>query len=251
MTYICAPVTAKNFTSAVKQLHTAEKEADIIELRADLMEKVGKEGLEYLIKNAKKPIIVTYRSVKEGGNKRGSEKERSEFLKSAITAGAAFVDIELSTNPKIRNSIVRHAKKNGTKVIISFHDFNKTPPLNELVRFTDKAIKAGADIIKTATWKKTEKDDAKASMLLRYCKAKGKPGIVLTMHKTDSSMRFNAIKLGAFLTFGRIGKGSAPGQPTVQELKKFRKKVASINTKKLKERTQKSRKRILQKRKLK
>ncbi len=224
-TLLCAPVTAKNFTTAINQLNQIEKEADIVELRLDLMNNISKKGIEYIIKKSKKPVIVTFRSTKEGGNERGNEKTREEFLIAAIRAGAQFVDIELSTNVTMRNLIVGFAKKNGTKVIISFHDFKKTPSLKKLTAFANAARKAGADIIKTATWKQKTIDNKTAEKLLTYCNTKKIPGIVLTMSKTDASMRFNAIKLGAFLTFGRVGKGSAPGQPTLSELKKYKTKL--------------------------
>lgn len=222
-TLICAPVTAENFSQAVTQMREIENQADITELRIDLMKNVGVDGIEYLILHSQKPVIATYRSSKEGGKARGNEKERLLFLKTAINAGVQIIDIELSTDKKIRNELIHFAKSKGTKVIVSFHDFKKTPSLARLLRFVTEAKKAGADIIKTATWKRTSDDNANAKKVLQYCLAKKIPSIVLTMSKTDPSMRFKAIRLGAFLTFGRIGKGSAPGQPTVSELKAFKK----------------------------
>lgn len=64
MDMICVPIIAENTDEALKKIARANKTADMLELRLDLMESFR---LKEMIEMASKPVIVTYRSKKEGG----------------------------------------------------------------------------------------------------------------------------------------------------------------------------------------
>ena len=120
--------------SAGLEVHAAIEHADprIIELRLDLIDGFD---LPMLLKEAGKPCIVTNRCKKDGGQFAGTEEERVEILRRAIELGADYIDIETSTPGPLLKSILEN--KGGVKVILSHHDFTRTPddliPLYDLM----------------------------------------------------------------------------------------------------------------------
>ena len=93
---ICVPIVGASMPKALDQITAAEKVADILELRLDL---IASFDLKVLLNSAKKPIIVTARSKLDGGQFKGSEEERLGILHSALEAGVDYVDVEVSTQP--------------------------------------------------------------------------------------------------------------------------------------------------------
>ena len=61
-----------------------------------------------------------------------TDAQRMELLKVAIDNGAAWVDIEIESDRAFTNELAAYAKAKGCKVIISYHDYNKTPSVIEL-----------------------------------------------------------------------------------------------------------------------
>ncbi len=96
---ICVPITARSIEDTISELSLASKDADIdiIELRLDYISEMedAEICLEKTLKSKTKPIIVTNRPKREGGNYAGSEKDRLCSLQKAIELGADYVDVEL------------------------------------------------------------------------------------------------------------------------------------------------------------
>ena len=94
---ICIPIVGASMPKALDQIAAAEKVADILELRLDLIDTFN---LKVLLKAATKPVIVTNRSKLDGGQFKGNDEERLQGLRDALAAGANYVDIEVSTPRK-------------------------------------------------------------------------------------------------------------------------------------------------------
>lgn len=217
---ICTSVTAETVPEALSEIEEAEKSgADIIELRLDFIKDIKDspaETVEALMKKCTKPYIVTFRPVWEGGKFDGDEKVRIATLKTACAAGAPMVDIELKAAEAFFDG--EYKVPPTCKVIVSSHDFEKTPSQEELDALVEKIWKAGADIAKVATMANDITDTYKMINILRN---KQGPTIALSMGESGQIMRVLAPKYGGFLTFGALGAGreSAPGQLTVDQLK--------------------------------
>jgi 3-dehydroquinate dehydratase I len=72
-----------------------------------------------------------------------------ELLLHAAAAGFDMVDIELSATSS--HPIVKRLKANGSEVIVSFHDYSRTPSPEELEKVLQAEKKAGADVCKVVT----------------------------------------------------------------------------------------------------
>ena len=214
---ICIPITAKTTNEALKLVKTTQ--ADIIELRADFIRDISIKNLEKILKNTKKHLIVTVRKSSEGGKFSGSEEKRLELLKKAIELGADFVDIELSSGTNTINQLIKVSKK--TKIIVSHHNFKKTP--SNLQVIYRKIKKTGCDVIKIAVFANSINDNALIFKLIDKAKKDNKKIIALCMGAHGEISRILSPVLGAFLTFGSLEKGkeSAPGQIEAKTLKEI------------------------------
>lgn len=207
---ICA-VIVNNDLKAVKEV---EPMADLFEVRIDI---IG-EGWQELVRKLTKPWIATNRTLDEGGNWAGTEARRIEGLLEAMALGAEMVDIEVKT--RNLEHIVPLVKKRA-KCILSYHDLEKTPPLDELKGIVRKQLKAGADVCKVVATARQFEDNL---TVLRLVSEFSEQKVVsFAMGQEGQISRVLSPLVGADFTYASIerGKESAPGQITVKELREI------------------------------
>lgn len=214
---ICVPVVGSN-ASECELLFQKSAGADFIELRADYLKKPEEAPL--IVKKSGLPVIATCRPVKRGGKYGESEEARLRILVECARAGAAFVDLEFecSKSPEAAKAI-KEIKKTGAKLILSVHDFKKTPSLEELKQLVSEQRKLGADLSKIVTTAKDFGDNQRIFNLL-LCEADKKPVVAFCMGELGVSSRILSPMFGGAFTFACIEYGleSAPGQVSLQDL---------------------------------
>jgi len=217
-TQICTPVTATTTLGALKELNEAYKSgAHMVELRADYINGlVPKTDLKNLIEAAQLPLIVTCRPAWEGGQYEGPEQERLEILKTAAELGADYIDVEFQV---VRDFLQMCIPPEGVKLIISYHDFDKTPTDDSLNRLVADMHAVGCHVVKIAAMANDISDSMRMLQLLE--RQNGRATVALSMGERGLPARILAPKYGGYITFGALHAGaeSAPGQPTVQELR--------------------------------
>jgi 3-dehydroquinate dehydratase-1 len=186
--------------------------ADIIEFRTDLMGSDASQSLED-VKGIGLPVIITNRMKQEGGAWQMSEELRIKTLVSLLPLADA-VDIELCADK--RDDVVKVAKGAGKTVIISTHNFQKTPRLDVMMGTINESFEAGADIAKLAVMPNSLEDVLRLfEVTLR---AKG-PVCTIAMGETGKHSRVIAPIYGSVMTYGCVDNAIAPGQLRVDELK--------------------------------
>jgi 3-dehydroquinate dehydratase-1 len=207
---ICAVIV----NTDLKSVKDVEPLIDLFEVRIDI---IG-DGWQGLVKQLKKPWIATNRTIDEGGNWAGNEARRIEGLLQAIELGADMVDVEFGT--KNLKNIVPLVKRR-VKCILSFHDIEKTPPLEEIKDIASRQSKAGADICKVVTTAKEFKDNLTVLQLISGFSENRI--LAFAMGQLGQVSRILSPLVGADFVYASIEKGkeSAPGQMTVQELLKI------------------------------
>jgi 3-dehydroquinate dehydratase-1 len=167
-------------------------------------------------------LLFTFRSHKEGGNKEISDEFYVELNQAAVfTKNIDLVDVELFTGDKHVNAIVSTAKENGVFVVMSNHDFFKTPAKEEIIYRLRKMQEYGADIPKIAVMPTSVADvitllDATNTMKSQYV---DRPIITMSMGGTGVISRLASEVFGSAFTFGAGKAASAPGQIPVAELR--------------------------------
>jgi 3-dehydroquinate dehydratase-1 len=201
---------------------------DIVELRLDRMWPVDDWWMDTCasLESRGYPVILTLRAANEGGGWNGSMEDRSALLTRAMPSVSA-VDIELSNgvSPKIRED----AKKRGVTLLISFHDFDRTPPIDELLSRVSEARAEGADIAKIATTVNSAEDIAALSTLTINA-SKESPLCVIGMGSQGVSTRVTLPAIGSALAYGYLDRPSAPGQlPCSMLCRRLRETVPAFN----------------------
>ena len=152
---ICAVIINKNIDAIAE----TEPLVDMFEVRIDL---IGK-GWQDIAIGLNKPWIATNRPPGEGGKWLGDETSRQQQLLKALELGADIIDIELATTNLCE--LVPIIKRKA-KCIISFHDFNGTPPIEKLKEIIRKQKTSGADICKVVTTANYFEDNLTALKLI-------------------------------------------------------------------------------------
>ena len=193
--------------------------ADILEIRFDLLDITTSHDAKKLIDEIKSatnlPCIATNRLQSEGGKWSGTEEDRTRLLIDILDVVDA-VDIELSAEEDVRKRVVQSAKSAGKTVIVSSHDFNKTPVVEQMRKTLDDCSEAGADIAKIAVMPKSMQDVLNLLQVTHDSKA---PVCTISMGDPGKHSRIVACCYGSVLTYGSVGDAVAPGQLRVDELK--------------------------------
>lgn len=125
---------------------------DILEFRVDQLGTDKPAAAVALAKSIRRhglPLIGTVRSAREGGASKTLPDTRRAALYAAVSPFVDAVDVEIRSARALAEAL-RVARANGNVVILSYHNFSKTPALAELIEIADRAADLGADIIKIA-----------------------------------------------------------------------------------------------------
>lgn len=226
---ICVPIMGENLETLCQEAEAAQKAgADLVEWRADFFEKIFypdavKEVL-YSLGNilGSTPLIFTVRTKEEGGNLEISVNDYIEILKHVSdTKKADLIDVEFFRGTEKMTALTEELHKRQTLVISSSHDFSKTDKKEVLKERFLQMDQSGADILKMAVMPKEFEDVASimqvTSEVAKTCT--DKPLISMAMGTIGSISRIAGENFGSSVTFGCLGKASAPGQFPIEELR--------------------------------
>lgn len=187
----------------------AEAGADMVECRLDFLAKYDRAALRALLKDRPLPVIITCRPRRQGGRFDGDEPDRLGVLFAAAKFSADYVDIE---------DDVPESQRPKGRVILSHHDFRGRP--TELDDIVARINASDAEVCKIVFAAAGPEDALAACGILKSAK---KPTIALAMGEHGVASRILARKFGAFATFAasQAGAESAPGQLTVEEMKRL------------------------------
>lgn len=191
-----------------------ERVCDIVEVRLDL---IGPDAPKWLrhaqaIEAQGFPVVVTVRLVSEGGQWTQPDAVRLPLFVTALEHLSA-ADIELRSPLLAEVSTV--ARRRQRALIVSHHDFIRTPSINELRRIVRQAADYGT-VVKIATFTQTEEDVATLrGLFTETCSASL---CVLGMGPLGPQTRTEFPQLGSCLTYGYLDTPVAPGQVSAREL---------------------------------
>jgi len=213
---LCVPVVETTVKKALIAVKRASQLADLVEIRVDCLKTVS---LTPFLESRQKPVIVTNRRGEEGGQYKGEERKRLAVLQEAIDLEADYIDVELATERSFLRSLIRN--KGGTQVVLSFHDFDRTPSLKELQRLFDQMTRLGPDVIKIVPFARSWEDNLSILSLIPFARKRRQKIVAFCMGEKGKISRIFSPFLGAAWTYAslRRDKASASGQMTVGEMK--------------------------------
>jgi len=155
----------------------------------------------------------------EGGLSESKASQSAEAkLISAITSGAAYVDVEMEAPAMMAKRIRREARECGTTLIRSYHDFKGTDSENALVAIVEKCHHLGGEIVKIVTTA-TSKEDAQRVLSL-YSRFPSESLIAFCMGDEGRDSRIGCLTCGAPFSYAAISEAeaAAPGQWPVEKM---------------------------------
>ncbi len=229
MPKICVPMVGKTKEELCKEAAALlEAGADMAEWRADFfadiydMEKVRETWTAITDIFGQLPLIFTIRTKAEGGNLQISTGDYVNIIqKVSQFARETLLDVEYFREEGQMKKLIAAIHADGGKVIASSHNFSETPPREALLQMLLRLEASGGDILKLAVMPRTFLD---VCSLLKVTKEMterhtNKPVVTMAMGELGAASRILGEPLGSAITFGVVGKASAPGQLAIRQLK--------------------------------
>ena len=225
---VCVPIVG----STIEELRTSalsirQAAPDIVEWRADYFSDIlDEEQMKKALHTLREvlpdtPVLFTFRTKKEGGERGIAMEDYILLNHRAITSGLVdLIDVEVFSRDDVVQKIISKAHAHQVPVIASNHHFHETPDEETILNIFKKMDFLGADILKIAVMPNSRRD------VLRLLSAtetashfSEKPIITMSMSGTGLISRLCGEVFGSALTFGAVGKASAPGQINAEDLK--------------------------------
>tara|TARA_B100002051_G_scaffold61676_1_gene57661 strand:+ start:129 stop:791 length:663 start_codon:yes stop_codon:yes gene_type:complete len=211
----CVSIGEKNPKKVKSVLKKALSKSDYAEIRFDFLKK---SDIPIVLEDIKKNLsrcVCTLRPKSEGGLFVGKEDERKSILRLIAEYNPYLLDVEFNTIQKDKK-LATYLKKSKSKLLISWHDFKKTPNESQL-RTKFNKMKKFSDVVKIVTVAKSVSD---ASRLLSLYSVKSKSKtIAFCMGEQGKFSRILCLHLGSPFTYVSLGKAIAPGQFSADEIK--------------------------------
>lgn len=225
---VCVPLVGKSDEILKSELSLLQESfCDLVEWRMDYHEEV--ESIDKMMATVamlreylgETPLLATFRTKKEGGEKEIDTAYYIKLNETMIASGYVdLIDVELFTGDEWVSQLVNKAHQNNVKVVMSNHDFDKTPVKEEIIKRLCKMQELDADLPKIAVMPQNTKDvltllEATDEMREKYAI---RPIITMSMGKLGLISRLAGGTFGSSLTFGALQKVSAPGQISASKL---------------------------------
>ncbi|MDB5870612.1 MAG: 3-dehydroquinate dehydratase [Ramlibacter sp.] len=225
---ICAPLVGRTRERLLAEVAVvAAKQPDIIEWRVDFFEGIAHtaEVIELVaqIKHAAGaiPLLFTRRSAREGGERIPLSEGQVISLYRAVcqTGHVDIVDFEMSNHPTDVLEVREISQAREIKLILSFHDFDGTPPLDVLKARFAQAERMDADIAKVAAMPQSMDDVLTLfTATLQSSRELAIPVISMSMGRFGAVSRLCGWAFGSAMTFAVGESSSAPGQMPIEDV---------------------------------
>lgn len=225
---IAVPITGKTQSEIIKQAGDIVKaKPDLVEWRIDFYEDVTKKteltetGQKLRSVLSDMALLTTFRTKGEGGELELDDADYFSICSWVIDGGYTdALDLErFHEVPRIKE-LVQKAHQQNVVIIMSNHDFNKTPDEEEIVSRLSSMTELGADVAKMAVMPNSSTDVLTLLTATNQAKAAlEQPIITMSMGNLGKVSRISGEVFGSCLTFGTVGAASAPGQISIKNLR--------------------------------
>ena len=212
---ICVSVGEKNWENAAETAGMYP----FTEIRLDYLENISESEVEQIFRSGKGLKIATFRKKDSF-----SDQDRLKMIVSALNAGASYADADINNNESFIKAVSDAAGKAGAKLIISYHNFKRTPSFRELDEIIKKAFSLKGDIVKIACSAETD-DEAERLLSLP---AVYENIVIAGMGSRGGRIRSLSSAFKSLFTYASPdgGKAVAPGQVPYTELLEKQKRIS-------------------------
>ena len=225
---ICTPLVGRTRERVLAEAASVTaKKPDVVEWRVDFFERIGdtaavlETGKALRAAVGDTPVIFTRRSIREGGEAIPLDDEGVVRLYDAVGASGLvdFLDFEMGNDAGHVKGVIDAARKQGARVILSYHNFGYTPGRDFLVQRFLEAERLGGDVAKVAVMPRDRMDVLTLLAATAEADAKAKiPLISMSMGPLGAVTRMVGGAFGSSLSFAVGEAASAPGQIPIADL---------------------------------
>lgn len=216
MARICVSIATDNAGDIPLQASRAfELGADYVEVRLDFIPPQQVISAAQAMAGDKDRAVFTLRSKEQGGRFSGSEEERARLLRKLAEMRPMLLDVELSTL-QANDNLADYLELASIPVLASWHDFEKTPPSEELAKIMTE-MRIYSNYVKVVTTAKSLDDSLR--LLELYDGAFGLYPIIFAMGEAGIITRIMSGLYGAPYTYAALEKAVAPGQLTLAQMR--------------------------------
>jgi len=202
-------------TASLDEEPLARETADLLEFRMD-MASTPLEALDDY--DGALDLLVTNRPEWEGGERPEGADRREELLEALSNPAVAAVDVELRAleYPKAKVDlmpVVEAAEGDDVPVVVSIHDFERTPSRSTLVDFVHRGCQYG-QLSKLATTAESVEDVLGLLQVTADMSREGRTVASMAMGQAGAHSRAVAPLYGSKLTYAPVdpNNATAPGQ---------------------------------------
>lgn len=226
---VCAPLVASTREALVAETRTvAALQPDLLEWRVDFFEQLADTAA--VLQAARElraaaggiPLLFTRRSRREGGQAIALDEEQVLAVYEAVAASGTVdaMDFEMGNEPAHVQRVRALTRSHGLALVLSFHDFQRTPDDAALAARFDQARALGADVAKVAVMPQSMGD---VHRLLGATLAASTrlpiPVVSMSMGALGAVTRLCGGVYGSALTFAVGSAASAPGQIPIADVR--------------------------------
>jgi 3-dehydroquinate dehydratase I len=216
---ICVSIAAYDLEQLKRQINQAfNYGADYVEIRFDYLNLSDMDQAMSIANMINKKAVYTLRSPDEGGQFKGNISERIAWLRKLSASKPMLLDVELHTI-KYNTYLADYLKEQNISLLISWHDFEKTPPDAELTKVLYE-MRTYSQNVKMVTTAQTTVDSMR--LLDLYENALGLNLIAFAMGEAGVISRVLCVIIGnAPFTYASLEKAISPGQLTIKQMRKL------------------------------
>ena len=216
---ICVSIAAHDLEQLKRQINQAfNYGADYVEIRFDFLNLSEMAQAMSISNMINKKAVYTLRAPDEGGHFKGSTAQRIAWLKKLAASKPMLLDVELNTI-KCNTCLMDYLKAQNVSLLISWHDFEKTPQDAELKRLLYE-MRTYSQNIKMVATAQTTVDSLR--LLDLYENARELNLIAFAMGDAGVVSRVLCVIIGnAPFTYASLEKPISPGQLTIKQMRKL------------------------------
>jgi 3-dehydroquinate dehydratase-1 len=211
----CVAIAENNPKKLARIVKSALKKSDFVEIRFDFLKPKDIPDVLELVKKQLTRCVCTLRPKNEGGEFTGSEMERKSIIKLIAEYNPFLLDVEFNALQKDKK-FFNYMKNSKTRILVSWHDFKKTPKIVDLTKkFT--SMKKFSNYVKIVTMAKTVNDATR--ILSLYNNTSKAKLVAFSMGEEARFTRVLSLHMGSPFTYVSLGKPIAPGQFSLEEIR--------------------------------
>lgn len=206
---ICISVTPASRTFAKVDLLNAARQCDLVELCLDRLIKEPDVG--DLLEGIDKPILISCRTTRDGGQFEGTDEQRMTILRQAIVANPAYIELDYETAQAI-------PRFGNVKRVIAYTGLKKPFSKEDIEDIFTEAKQLDADVVKF-TWP-TPTLEAAWPLLSAVSKKRELQAVGLGLGRAGMTFSLLGRKYGSPWIYAALEKGmeAYDDQATVGEL---------------------------------